>query len=552
MLSNYTLIFSLLFLFYEFTANAGDIKTKVTWGPEYFAPKKHQPLAFLGNLQKGFVHISHQRGKSLCIQLFNPNLSLKSEKYIDIKALPKDHDMQDCIEWGGRYYLFFSTWTKSEAKERFYGQELDIEKGTFKGSAKELIACNQVSGTGTFYGFYQFRTTNKFPIVFGSDSSTIGVYVQYRPQDKKDYDKNSEYGFWAFDKDLKAVWSQPKVSMPYAPKKMDLEDYARDREGNFLFLTTVYDNESGKRIIDNAPAFHFEILKFTKGSKTPTKIPFTFTDKYVSQIAMFEDLQGRLVCAGYYGVRDKKGKMKANGSNVDGAFILRLNDAGDGFENIYKGTYELPTEVLKQFESTSTQKKLDKKEEAGEDPTQQNLKLRKIIFHDNGSIAIIGEESYSVTVQYYNPSTKSWTTRTTYYRNDIFVQLIGNNGELVWTKKIPKAQNGGSPTGFSFRVTAYNGDYYFLFMDNAKNTSLSTSTAPASFNGGYNGVLSTVKVGADGQMSKAILFDTKKLDQLITLEQGDWLNDNTFVISSVMGTNGPNDRNKLCLIKFTE
>lgn len=528
--------------------HAGDINVKATWGPEYFAPKRHYPVAFLGDLKTGFIQISHQQGKLLTIQSFSSTLGLKSEKQVDLKTLPKDYDLLECLEWSGKYYLFYSTWEKKEAKERLYVQEISIDKATLTGTAKELIACGQLLGDVSMAGFYRFHTGNKFKLQLSGDSSTLGVFVNYRPQDKVEAKARSQYGFWVFDKSFKSVWQQPKVAMPYAPEKMEVEDYTTDKQGNFLFLASVYNNDTRKKIVDNAPNFHFEIIRFGSQSQKPAIVPLNLNDKYVSQIALFQDLQGRLVCSGYYAVPDKKGKLIANGSNVDGAFVLRLNDTGDKFENIHKGFYELPDDILKQFEGERAKKKMEKKEANGEESTEQNLKLKRIIFDEDGSMILLGEQSYYITTSYYNG--KSWVTRTTYYRNDIFAQRISKNGELLWTKKIPKAQIGGSPTGFSFRVTKHNDNYYFLFMDNAKNANLSTSQAPAAFGGGYGGVLSCVKLNAEGQMSKKVLFDCKALDQLITLEQGDWLNANTFVISSVMGTNGPNDRNKLCLIKF--
>lgn len=538
-----------LVLFITATLYAGNVNVKATWGPEYYAPKKHQPVTFLGDLKKGFIQISHQQGKMLTIQSFSPALSLKGEKPVDLKNLPKDYDLLECLEWGNKYYLFYSTWERKEAKERLYVQEISVEKGMLIGASKELIACPQVWGDVTMSGFYRFHTSNKFKLQLSGDSSTLGIFVHYRPQEKGGAKENSKYGFWMFDKSFKQVWQQPQVAMPYSLYKMTVEDYTIDRAGNFLFLTTVYNDDTRKKIVDNAPNFHFEILKVGSGSQKPTIIPLNVSDKYVSQISMFQDLQGNLVCSGYYAVPDKKGKL-INGANIDGSFVLRLNPAGDKFENIHKGIYELPDEILKQFESERAKKKMEKKDAKGEENTEEDLVLKQIIFDEDGSLTLIGEQSYYVTYSYYNG--KTWVTRTVYYRNDIFVQRISKTGELLWTKKIPKAQSGGSTIGFSFRVTKHNDNYYFLFMDNPKNASISSSQAPATFGGGYGGVLSCVKISGDGQMDKTTLFDCKKLDQLITLEQGDWLSSNAFVISSVMGTNGPNDRNKLCLIKFEQ
>lgn len=67
---NSKFLFLILFILCSLASNAGDLKPKVTWGPEYFAPKRHFPIAFLGNLNSGFIQISHQPGKTLTIQLF--------------------------------------------------------------------------------------------------------------------------------------------------------------------------------------------------------------------------------------------------------------------------------------------------------------------------------------------------------------------------------------------------------------------------------------------------------------------------------------------------
>ncbi|HLP51059.1 MAG TPA: hypothetical protein VK154_09270 [Chitinophagales bacterium] len=553
----YSKLVTTLFMLVVLATRASEPTIKLTWSAQYQLPKKHMDLGFLGNMNDGFLQIGHDQGQSMSLQKFSPALKLTSTKMIDLKSMPKSYDVEKFIEWNGKYYWLYTTWTKSESKERLFIQQIDITKGALTGSAKELIACGKVTGDLVATGFYQMHKTNKFKIHFGNDSTKMFVYVVYPNESRNDAKNKMKYGFWVFDSDLKQVWSKPEVYMPYTEKKMDVKDMTVDHEGNFLFLGRVFNDDTEKEIVNDVPNFHFEIMKFSANSTKATTIPFQFEDKFVSQITIFQDKKNNVVCAGFYSGREKNGKLKNIGGKVDGSFFMRLD--GDKLQNVHKGFYEIPAEVFKEYEKQKTQRKLEAKEEKGENNSAFNMRLRDVVFNEDGSLLLLGEEYYYITYTY--TSGRSTYTRTTYYYLDILAQYIDASGNMSWTKKIPKNQVGSNSTyGLGFRVVPYNGDSYLFFLDNEKNLNITPDRVPERHAAGWNGVLMGVKLDAAGTLKKVKVLDTKTVNQRLDIIDADEVSDNMLITRSSVGANSANnfsfryfsdsEPSKACLIEI--
>lgn len=454
--------------------------------------------------------------------------------------MPKGFAFRQVLEWNEKYYWMFDVYDKKTEQEHLFVQEIDLDKGDLKGSAKEILHCKKI---GNWY---------KWTIGFSSDSSKMFAYVKF-PNEFRDDSKNyMEYGCWVFDKDMKSIWAEPSIRMPYTEKKMDVYDIQGDREGSLLFLSRVFNDDSKKEIKDNTPNFHFEILKFSAGNKKPTSIPFKFEDKYVAQVTMLEDLDGKIVCCGFYANQDKSGKLKANSYKLDGSFFLRLDTKDNKFVNVHKGFYEIPSEIFKLYESEKTQKKMDKKEDKGEDLSGFHMRLRNVIFGDDGSLLMVGEEYYYHTVTYTNG--KSTYTRTYYYYNDIIAQYIDGTGNLSWTKKIPKKQSGVDNTyNLGFRILPYNGGNYIFFFDNIKNLNPNPNDDVYPHSAGWGGVLMAVRLDKAGDMKKTKVFDVRELKEKVNFMDADRIGDNTLICRSAEGKVNPftgqsSGPSKICLV----
>ena len=518
---------------------ADDPKIKLTFGPEYELTKKHYPIAFVGDLNKGFVQIGYAYQKSVSLQKFSPTLKLQSEKIVDLKSMPKGFAFRQIVTWGSKYYWFFDVYDKKAEREHLFAQEIDLEKGELKGTAKELLQCKRI---GSYY---------KWDISFSSDSNKMFLYVKF-PNESRDDSKNyQEYGCWVFDKDMKSIWAEPSIKMPYTEKKMEVEDLQGDRDGNLLILARVFNDDTKKEIKDNAPNFHFEILKFSAGVKKPTSVPFKFEDKYVAQVTLLEDLDGKIVCTGFYANQDKNGKLKANSGKLDGSFFLRLDSKENKLVNVHKGFYEIPGEVFKMYEADKAQKKMDKKEEKGEDMSGYNMRLRKVIFGEDGSLLVVGEEYYTRTVTY--TSGNRMVTRTYYHYNDVIAQYIDGSGNLSWTKKIPKKQTGvDTRLNLGFRILPCNGANYLFFFDNPKNLNPNPGDDVYPFGAGWGGVLMAVRLDKSGEMKKTKVFDVRESKDKVDFMDASRIGSNSLITIASEGVNPftlmPKGASKICLV----
>jgi hypothetical protein len=492
-----------LYLLGAAPASAGPGAGHITfqWGEEYELPKRHEDLGFLGNSADGYIQLGHRQGESLSFQKFDPKLHLSSEKEADISNLPRDYSSEYFTQLGDKYYWFFSTWEKGEGKETLYAQEVDVKTGGLKGSAREILSTTKLGGTLVMSG-WSGHLEDKWNFYHSFDKKQLLIEYRKKPERRDDSRSNDVIGFHVFDENLQKVWGR-EIRMPYTEKKMDNEDYQVDRNGNVYTLAKVYNEEDGDR---KHPDYRFEILKWSKDQPQVTKIPFRFTDKFVSSALILEDEKGGVFVSGLY-----SRKRKSNSS--DGVFLLKLDPNSNEMSSVMKGTYEFPASLLTQFESARKRRRLERKDDKDE-AEETNLVLRDVRIGEDGSIQIIGEEYFVEVVTYYDGK----TTHTTYYYhyNDIMAMTLNSDGSLRWAQKIPKAQVSAtgysrrSPGDMGFKSYNFGGDTYFFFMDRESNMELDQEHAPDLHNDKSRGVLVSVKVDQSGKMSKSLVFNGRE------------------------------------------
>ncbi|MCW3125537.1 MAG: hypothetical protein JWO03_1195 [Bacteroidetes bacterium] len=487
---------------------------KINWGPDYELPKKHEDLGFFGNPTDGYVGISHQRGKDIIVQHFTADLKLTNESEMSMKEFPKNYMIDKIMELDGKYYIFYSTYDDDEI---LWCQELDVKKGEMKGKAKQIAnSKNKLSGTLTATGFYQFQTSNKWKFIQSADKSKLVIWYRLKPKEKKDALNNDVIGFWVFDNKLSKLWNKD-VTMPYTEKMMDNEDYQVDGAGAVYLLGKIYE-EGNKDSKDGHPNYHYELMQYT-GSGKSVSAKFDVGEKYVVDAALIESNKGQIICTGYYS------KSKRTQSS-DGVFFFTYDEGSRSMKSVYKGFYEFPNDVIKQFETKRSQKKVDKEEEDGKDVEVANLQFRNLDIQDDGSFTLFGEQYHEVT--YTRTNSRGGSTSTTrYYFDDIYVMRIGADGDMKWVKKIPKRQVDVSQTSYgygtymannfranteylSFYLHTIGKNNYVFYIDNQKNSALSPDQLPAAYAAGARGELICVKIDESGNLSKSSVFDFKE------------------------------------------
>ncbi|MBS1686812.1 MAG: hypothetical protein JSS76_18890 [Bacteroidetes bacterium] len=521
--------------FYVCVSIAQNNAVKISWSEEYEIPKKHEDLGFFGNPLDGYVDISQQRGKDLTIQRFNADLKYTDQSEVSLSTLPKNYMIEKIMEMDQHYYVFYSTYDADV--ERLWSLEVDVKSGAVKGAPVKIAESKEkLAGQLVMTGFYQMQVAGKWNFIPSADGQKLLVYYRVKPKEKRDALNNDVIGFYVFDSKMRKLWNND-FTMPYTEEKMDNIDYQVDQSGNAYILGKVYE-EGHSDSKNNQPNYHFELMTYGKGTKG-TNFKMNFGEKYIVDAALIESTQGSIICSGYY-------SKSRSAINSDGVFFVSFDESTKTIKNIAKGFYEFPADVIKQFETTRVQRRVDKKEEKGDDNEVANLEFRNLVTQDDGSFTLFGEQYHTTSSTRYNNTTTTTYNRsastgyttmssntaqtgsvstTRYYYDDIYVVRIGSDGELSWVKKIPKRQNDisqqttGNANAASVRAhTAYlsfflhtkGSSNYVFFVDNQKNFNLPADQQPAAYGAGARGELVCVKLDQDGTMSKSHVFDFKE------------------------------------------
>lgn len=446
--------------------------------------------------------------------------SLEESKRSESEGFPKGAVKEGSIQANERIYLFYSLWDKPAGKEQLFVRELDFNTLKFKNDKLLLSVKGKVSGVLYSGGMFSYTTYDKFNISLNFDESLFLVQYRINPEEKRDALNKDKIGFHTFDLDLNEVWNTV-ATMPHTEKKMNNVGYCLDNFANVYILAEVYKDETTKRT-DKAgnPNYDLELIRIDADDQNLSKSNITLDDKFLTNYGFFEGNDNEIIISGYYS-NDKWG-----GNN--GMYVYRLDKEG---AVISQSINEFSAEVLKQFESQRTQAKVDNAEKKGK-VGLNNLKLRHLIIHADGSITSIGEVHY--VISHYN--SKTGQTTYTYYYEEMIVMNINPDGELVWMQKLPKFQYGGSPVGgMSFYFMSSENNMYFLFLDNIKNLEIDENTVPAKHNDGKGGYLTAYQVSKEtGETKKLSIFDTRSVNDIAVYQFATRrivdINDNEFAV----------------------
>ncbi len=502
------------------------------WGQNYDLPAHHRDLGFIGSKEDGYLQIGHDVHEDLTLQKFSPDLKLVGMKKVKLDKMPRDYSSESFLHIKGKYFWLFSTWERSDETERLFVQPMDIKNGSMSGSATEMVATSKLTRTVSFQGYGMWtgfsqamQIESKYNFSFSGDSSKMLVDYRKKPESRNDNKNFDVIGFCVFNQDMEKVWAR-EIKMPYTEAEMDNEGYTVDKDGNVYLVAKVYDGGGSRK----TPDYHFEILKWTKDADKPAIINFKFTDKFVSSVTIKEDKTGHLILGGYY-------SKKRNSNSEDGVYMLKLQENTNELTDLYKGTYEFPTEVLKEYESARTRRKMDRKDK--DDAVEAtHLTLRDFVVNDDGSVQLYGEEYY--VVQTHSSSGYgamggfgtygAGHSSTQYHYEDILIMNIAANGELKWCRKIPKLQVGNQGRGgMGFKQFSYNGNYYVFFLDNEKNLDIKKDETPYGHTDGLGGILMVVKINDAGEVRKSSIFNVREERKKLKVSEFDNLSANEII-----------------------
>src|SRR5690606_27346075 len=190
--------------------------------------------------------------KSVVLQKFDVS-KLKQISVKEYEDFPDNYVVEGMEQLQDKYYLFYSSWTgKKIAHEQLFYREINFGTGEFVGEAVKLIDIDgRLAGTfastaGVSAPFaFGFGVTDKFSFLTSLDESKILIQYRRKPEERNDKESYDIIGTEVYDKELNKLWAN-EYTMPYTERRMDVEDFAVDSDGNGYLLAKVFHDDSNK------------------------------------------------------------------------------------------------------------------------------------------------------------------------------------------------------------------------------------------------------------------------------------------------------------------
>lgn len=488
---------------------------QVTSGPytvrnsvEFESPKKHvvsDPIAY-GDL--GIIQVNINQPESFSFQLFNNDLEYQKENTVKTEGKLNDRVQYERImKFKNKTYVFFRDVFREEKKEGISALEFSPKDLDFVGNSVNLFKSSdkvRVYGGDVYnpaYGSNAGKTSAYgYNFILSEDETKFLYTYSLVPKERKDELSKDIIGMYIFDENLKQVWGE-EHQMPYSEAKMDNLGYTLANDGKVYLLAKVYEGvnpKDGKSKDKKEPNYHFEILVYDKGVKTPKTIEIKLDNNFPKSAYIYEDASKNIVIAGFYG--------RAANKPVDGAFVVKLDVASGTVSKVNGGYYEIPSDIIKSFTSEREKRKMEKKEEKDEDNDIgiEHLQIKDIFAMPDGSTKIVSEQYWVKVTYYYDSSCKCMRTRYDTYADDIFVLSIDKGGKLEWVKKIPKSQHAGNAAALGLSINTYTtgNDVHVFYIDNIKNMNLPENMAPKRHEDRRGGFLTGVTINPKGDVKK--------------------------------------------------
>ncbi len=427
------------------------------------------------------------------------NLTYNNTSYFKNLVNGKPSDYEGTYEIDGTIYTFTSEDNADKTTKSLYAHEFkeSMEKREVEG--KKIASFDYDRKNKRRSGFKLLASENKQKICVTYYSSTR----------KRNDSKNGVYGYFVLDANL-AIESQGSFEDILEEKGETITDYKLSNQGTLFLITSL--------VVKDEPT----TIKFYKVTGDEfSALEFNLGAKYTSQLSIAVDQKENFVVSGFYGERGIKGQTK--GTGVKGVFYAVMDPRSE--EIVSSGYHEFDDKfIMEGLSKRQIEKTEKKKEKKGIEPSLYNFKMRKFESTTDGGYLGVAEESYIVERTYTNPKTGATTTTYVYYYMDLIVFKLDKNGEMLWKKKIQKAQITSNDGGYrsSFVMRQVGEKAYMIFNDHLKNYDPvsfkylnSDVQYPMTFSK-KNNAIAVVSVNIeDGKIERNALKGTKELGSIL-------------------------------------
>lgn len=456
---------------------------------------------------KDIFALKIQRNQAI-IQQFDPN-SLEEIGKISL-AMPKTFMLEGFKKVEDSFYIFYSIDNKESGTVQMFFRKVDIKKGEWADNEKNLFTASEKiadtpqpthKATNDLRGY--INSSRKFVILQSEDKSKLLICYRTAPKFKNDEVNFDRIGLFVYDGNLNEIWGGIH-EMPYTEKEMDISDYYIGNNGSAYIIAHVLDKNPAIPIDKYSKPTQIQILKRDKGTVQFEGSTLNLKDKYISDLYLFESSNSDgMMATGYYS--DVPYSKIAQGiftASLSGN--LRLTSLT---------TQTIPEKLLTQYDKTQSISKYGIPPSKKVHPYHQ-LQVKEIFPMADGSYLHIGEQIFSIRqTTTYNGTGSVYDY---YFYNDIIVSKIDSSGELEWASRIPKFQVGGEvEVMVSYRHIFNNGQHFFFYSDNPKNTTKGLDEALEIYSDTSPAVLMAVTVDdKNGAMRKHTILNYDNINKI--------------------------------------
>ncbi|MCB0820328.1 MAG: hypothetical protein KDC13_06865 [Bacteroidetes bacterium] len=474
----------LIFTFLVQNGIRAQYEGKIQWGGEIFKPSSSTAFSVIGNWKDGVMMQSRTKTKLFSasktfIQRFDDLTLLpqfNKEVVLETNRGDKSLEYQVMERLGDNPVLFATYYNRQKDKIELYGRVYSIE-GEAVGKEKKIA---------------QFPADRKsdmelLQFVPSADSSSMLAFFSQR------FDKfsNEKITFEYFSKELESLWER-EIEFPYKGSNFSIHRTAVDKNGRVYLLVRIrYDKDepAGK----DGPPFRYSLVTFDGDSTNVEDYELTLGTKIISDIDMFIDSAGNVVCSGFYSNRGV--------SQAAGTFFLRVNRSDKKIEG----------KVLNDFDPSFASSFLESSRIKGQ-VELTDFKMDHLVQFKDGSFGLVAEQFLIDQICYQDFRTGMINCNYFYYYNNIIVIRMDSEGSVIWAADIPKYQESSNDYGYySSYVFGFDGEsMHFVFNDNPKNLTETDQRRAHQMDNVKRATIVHAKLGMDGSFARENALTDKK------------------------------------------
>lgn len=355
------------------------------------------------------------------------------------------------------------------------------------------------------------RTPVQFEIIESKDAKSILVLHNF-PFEKYN---NEIFSYKFFNSNMELKWAK-EIELPYKDQFFKLSNHLVDPSGNVHMISAISpERVKGGATDRGIPNKKYNLLTYYPKENKLKEFEITLGEKYVSSLSFALSPQGDLIIGGFY--------SNSAMYSIAGTFYLCVDPK----------TRRVVSSNLKAFEKNFLMEFMPEKK------IKKGLELSDFYFdhfivREDGSAVFIAEQYYMQVIYTYNDpfgygmnsfgyGSPYYYSRNNYnyqyYYNELIIVNVNPQGEIEWTKKIPKKQISTNDGGYysSYALASTDQAIYILFNDNprnsaeyrAKSVDLYTMSKPS------KSTAMLVVVNESGKISYQPLFSQKDMNLIL-------------------------------------